>query len=200
MQPRPGRIPRSRQRIDAGGRAPGPSGDHMRRSMPKNPRVVTRRRFLIEAGLVGGAVAGTLRGTSLLALAGCAGASRGPGGPAATPNRWIRVPVSGLVVGEPQRVEFDLGVGGAATTMGRGATWLVLQPDGSVVAFAPSCTHQRCLYDWRATSRNFECRCHPGAFTVDGAVAAGPPPRPLDRYEARPAGPAAVEIGWIDGA
>lgn len=79
----------------------------------------------------------------------------------------------------------------------RGGAWLVREADGSVVAFAPNCTHQLCLYDWEAAEARFRCRCHAGFFDATGKVLGGPPPRPLWRYASRPGSSAdTIELGW----
>jgi nitrite reductase/ring-hydroxylating ferredoxin subunit len=180
--------------------------------MEREPILISRRRFVAGSAALAGAAA--------LSLAGCGGATGGAGGPSPTPNRWIRVSTAGLTAGVPQYVEFDLGSptgaadsaapasgtaapaapasGGAGA--GKGATWLVREQDGSIVAFVPICTHQSCEYDWEASTARFACRCHPGRFSIEGKVLEGPPPRPLWRYETRPAGADAIEIGWIDQA
>jgi len=118
----------------------------------------------------------------------------------------------GLLAGEPLWIEFDTmpGAAGAHPTPARapadslpttrGGAWLALEPDNTVVAFVPNCTHQLCFYDWETASAGFRCRCHEAFFSVDGAVISSPPPRPLWRYETRPAGPDTVEIGWLDKA
>jgi menaquinol-cytochrome c reductase iron-sulfur subunit len=38
---------------------------------------------------------------------------------------------------------------------------------------------------WLPKAELFMCPCHGGVFYKDGAVAAGPPPRPLHRYDVR---------------
>ena len=168
--------------------------------------VLSRRRFMAgSAALVGAAALG---------LAGC-GASAPAATSAATSGNvrtWIPVSTAGLQEGEPQWVEFDVPVGGGASPAvptgappstlpaSRGGAWLVLQPDGSTVAFMPSCPHQRCSYEWDAAGDRFSCRCHRGYFTIDGTVISGPPPRPLDRFEVRQAGVGVVEIGWVGPA
>ena len=50
------------------------------------------------------------------------------------------------------------------------------------VAYSQVCTHLSCAVIYDASSRQLECPCHHGVFAVaDGAVVAGPPPRPLPR-------------------
>jgi menaquinol-cytochrome c reductase iron-sulfur subunit len=55
----------------------------------------------------------------------------------------------------------------------------------TAVAFSLYCTHTGCPIDWVESTQLFFCPCHGGAFHVDGSVAAGPPPRALDRHEVR---------------
>jgi menaquinol-cytochrome c reductase iron-sulfur subunit len=44
-------------------------------------------------------------------------------------------------------------------------------------------THLNCPYYWDNAQKMFVCPCHGGRFDIDGNVLAGPPPRPLDRWE-----------------
>jgi len=67
----------------------------------------------------------------------------------------------------------------------RNAAWVRRDADGEFVAFSSYCTHVACPIRWEAEARLFFCPCHGGAFHEDGSVAAGPPPRPLDRYPIR---------------
>jgi menaquinol-cytochrome c reductase iron-sulfur subunit len=59
------------------------------------------------------------------------------------------------------------------------------------VAMSNICTHLGCRVRWIADQQQFFCPCHNGVFDKDGVVLAGPPPRPLDRYEVK------VEDGQI---
>ncbi len=170
---------------------------------PSELFLISRRRF------VAGSAA--LAGASILGGAGCGAGESGTAAPPATPNRWIPVSIAGLAPGEPRWVEFDTSAAGGAHIPAlprgtpadslpstRGAAWLVLETDGSVAAFLPNCTHQRCFYDWDAGAARFECRCHAGYFGLDGAVIGGPPPRALWRNETRPSGVDSIEIGWVE--
>jgi menaquinol-cytochrome c reductase iron-sulfur subunit len=53
------------------------------------------------------------------------------------------------------------------------------------VALSAYCTHVGCPVRWVAGAQMFFCPCHGGAFFKDGTVAAGPPPRPLERHGVR---------------
>lgn len=54
--------------------------------------------------------------------------------------------------------------------------------------FNVNCTHLGCPVDWRPDAKLFLCPCHGGVFYADGAVAGGPPPRPLYQREWKVAG------------
>ena len=41
------------------------------------------------------------------------------------------------------------------------------------------CTHLGCMVQWEKDKQDFLCPCHAGRYSADGAVTAGPPPRPL---------------------
>jgi menaquinol-cytochrome c reductase iron-sulfur subunit len=65
------------------------------------------------------------------------------------------------------------------------AAWLRRNGEESFVAFAVNCTHLGCPVRWLPEADLFMCPCHGGVFYNDGRTAAGPPPRPLTRYEVR---------------
>src|SRR6478735_3025991 len=65
------------------------------------------------------------------------------------------------------------------------AIWLRRDTPSSFIAFAVNCTHLACPVNWQAQAEIFLCPCHGGVFYGDGRVAAGPPPRPLPRYDVR---------------
>lgn len=53
------------------------------------------------------------------------------------------------------------------------------------VAMSNLCTHLACRIRWIPEEDGFFCPCHNGVFAKDGSVVAGPPPRPLDRFETK---------------
>ena len=67
----------------------------------------------------------------------------------------------------------------------RTAAWLRRDSATSFTVFAVNCTHLGCPVSWLEDARLFLCPCHGGVYNGDGSVAAGPPPHPLLRYEAR---------------
>jgi menaquinol-cytochrome c reductase iron-sulfur subunit len=142
---------------------PGPAFDP--RSTP-----VPRRSMLVLMGA--GAVVAT--GGLGAVLAACAG-------PPVTVT--LEVDPESLVAGIPVEVKFSVKPGGGDAIPG--STWLVRQADGQLVAFDPRCTHGLCRYNWTPDTTRFKCQCHEGEYTLDGAVAAGPPPKPLMRFPVR---------------
>jgi cytochrome b6-f complex iron-sulfur subunit len=59
---------------------------------------------------------------------------------------------------------------------------LVLKTNEGVVAFSRRCTDLGCLVSWNKEREQFVCPCHQGVFDKTGLNIAGPPPRPLDRF------------------
>jgi glycine/D-amino acid oxidase-like deaminating enzyme/nitrite reductase/ring-hydroxylating ferredoxin subunit len=53
-------------------------------------------------------------------------------------------------------------------------------PDGTVHAVSPTCTHLGCRVAWNRAERSWDCRCHGSRFAPDGTVLEGPAVRPLD--------------------
>ena len=73
--------------------------------------------------------------------------------------------------------------------------WINTEEEISVYALTPNgqdyivmsnvCTHLGCRVRWIPEKDSFFCPCHNGVFAKDGTVVAGPPPRPLDRFESK---------------
>jgi menaquinol-cytochrome c reductase iron-sulfur subunit len=58
--------------------------------------------------------------------------------------------------------------------------WVIRHSASEVTVFSPICPHLGCHYNWDPQSQRFMCPCHGSIFTIDGQVAGGPAPRPLD--------------------
>lgn len=78
----------------------------------------------------------------------------------------------------------------------RNAAWVRRDGPEELVAFSIYCTHTGCPVDYVQDAGLFICPCHGGIFDRDGAVSAGPPPRPLDRPAVR-VRDGRVEIGTV---
>lgn len=60
---------------------------------------------------------------------------------------------------------------------------LIRTPAGEFRAFSAICTHLGCIVQYRPDLRHIWCACHNGHYDLYGRNIAGPPPRPLERYQ-----------------
>lgn len=102
-------------------------------------------------------------------------------------TEWVEAgEVDRLPLGVPEEVAFRrIRKDGWRISSEKASAWIVRRPDGTVIAFAPQCTHLGCAYHWDEQKQNFLCPCHSSTFGLDGKVLSGPAPRPLDRYAVR---------------
>ncbi|MHB8533524.1 MAG: QcrA and Rieske domain-containing protein, partial [Solirubrobacteraceae bacterium] len=63
--------------------------------------------------------------------------------------------------------------------------FLIKSESGGVRALSSTCTHLGCHVSFDAAAKVFKCPCHGGVYSPDGAVLAGPPPRPLPALPTR---------------
>jgi len=56
--------------------------------------------------------------------------------------------------------------------------------NGELRAFAATCTHLSCTVQFRQDLEHIWCACHNGHYDLHGRNISGPPPRPLEAYEA----------------
>ncbi|MBI2952774.1 MAG: ubiquinol-cytochrome c reductase iron-sulfur subunit [Chloroflexi bacterium] len=147
---------------------------------PPDPQVVSRRSFLaLGIAAIGGFIGAALG----IPLAGYAVS------PALQQRKqeWSAVgPISDFSVGQPKKVEYSAFKkdGWIEETVTKPA-WVIARENGEITVFDPRCTHLGCAYRWDDGRKLFLCPCHDAVFDIDGKVVSGPPPRPLDRLEAR---------------
>jgi menaquinol-cytochrome c reductase iron-sulfur subunit len=103
------------------------------------------------------------------------------------PEKWIRVgAVDDFEIGKTVNVPYpDPSPLPWAGITSNGAAWLRREGKAQFTAFSVNCTHMGCPIRWLAKAELFMCPCHGGIYYKDGTVAAGPPPKPLVRYEVR---------------
>lgn len=148
--------------------------------IPSAQETYSRRRFLARMAMAFSAMGAAVVGIPVL------GAFLGP---IFQKYRaaWRSVgPVDSFAVGQTVQVTFENAhplpwAGVTAKT----AAWLRRTSEGEFVAFAINCTHLGCPVRWLPDAELFMCPCHGGVYTSDGAVAAGPPPRPLFHHQVR---------------
>jgi menaquinol-cytochrome c reductase iron-sulfur subunit len=94
--------------------------------------------------------------------------------------------VEDLPEGEPTLFSFTRTkqVGWERTANSYGV-YVMRMANGELDVFSNVCTHLSCRVSWKDEVQEYVCPCHDGRFAKDGSVVAGPPPRPLDRYEYR---------------
>ncbi len=146
--------------------------------MAEDKSKISRRKFLTyvvngAAGFVTAAIAYPLIGYFL------SPAGKKSQNPTIPITRTDRIPV-----GVPTFVRFEERMPDAwvITTESEGV-WVSTKDGKNFILFDPHCTHLRCPFYWDEQKRVFVCPCHGGEFDIDGKVLAGPPPRPLDRWQ-----------------
>jgi menaquinol-cytochrome c reductase iron-sulfur subunit len=104
-----------------------------------------------------------------------------------TPQLWRGVgKVTEFKVGQTVKVTFeDSSPLAWAGVTANSAAWLRRVNETEFIAFAINCSHLGCPVRWLQDANLFLCPCHGGVYYADGRVAAGPPPRPLTRYNVR---------------
>lgn len=158
-----------------------------RERTPRPRPSISRRQFLARTlGWVTGAIAAMLGIPAVVAAV--APALR------REEDQWS--PVGRL--GEPEGGEPDLAVQGRPhlthftslvedaylrATPRDAAVYVVNHGGGRFTVFDVRCTHLGCPVTWEEADQEFFCPCHAGVFDAQGRVVAGPPPRPLDRFE-----------------
>ena len=56
---------------------------------------------------------------------------------------------------------------------------------GSLIVLSAVCTHLGCTVPWVEGEKKFICPCHLGTFSPEGRLISGPPPRDMDRLQAK---------------
>jgi len=139
-----------------------------------------RRRFLSYAGgLLTALIAAALALPLVRFFVGDAFASK--------PARWLKLGSRREVrLNQPQLFHVSyLDTDGWRQTTRRQAVYVVTHDAETYTLVSNICTHLGCPVSWDEDAGLFLCPCHGGAFSIDGNVVKGPPPRPLDRFEHR---------------
>ena len=148
----------------------------------KSDYLISRRQFVGSVIGVLGAVMTALVGVPVIAYL-ISPAARKQGG-----FQWTSLgPASALQPGVPTPFSFSQlrEVGWKRTKINHTVYVVSDESENSLVAFSDVCTHLSCKVRWIADEGIFFCPCHAGRFDRDGNVISGPPPRPLNRYEAK---------------
>ena len=149
-------------------------------SPTETPEEISRRRFFekLSVGLIG--LCSAIVGLPLLGFI--------------VAPFFRKVPEKWVTLGKPD--DFQIGKTVAVTVTdpssllwagvtAKSAVWLRRVDEDSFIAFSVNCTHLGCPVRWLPDADLFMCPCHGGVYYSDGNVAAGPPPRPLFRFDVR---------------
>ncbi len=100
-------------------------------------------------------------------------------------EQWISLgPVDEYEIGVPKPFNFTrTQVNGWERTSSSYGGFVVRQSETEFKVLSNICTHLGCRVAWDEAESAYICPCHDAAFTANGEVISGPPPRPLDEYE-----------------
>ena len=82
----------------------------------------------------------------------------------------------------------DLHEGGMKKILIGGKPVGIIKSSEKLYALSLICTHLGCIVNWHPEQNRLICPCQPAKYDLNGAVVAGPPPRPLPSYEVKVTG------------
>jgi menaquinol-cytochrome c reductase iron-sulfur subunit len=158
-----------------GGRYTGPvAGDATPDVDPHDdPAYITRTKFLSGVAIVAG---GVLTAAILVPVIGFAVADT------VQEEEWRWVDV-GPLRDFPDGEVGSIAVSGPTPESDRRC--YVRHKEGALIALWNRCAHVGCPVAYSAGGDVYACPCHGGAYDSLGLVTAGPPPRPLDRFDVK---------------
>jgi Rieske Fe-S protein len=155
-------------------------GEHALAEAYRDTSQLSRRRFL---GLASGALGVLVAAALGIPLAGFyIGNVFRP-----KKERWLKLgSVAGMEPGEPKLFHSSyIDLDGWRQTTRRQTAYAVTADGHTYTVFSSACTHLGCPVHWDEQAKLFLCPCHGGAFSLDGKVVQGPPPRPLGQLKHR---------------
>jgi Rieske Fe-S protein len=147
---------------------PPPVHDHS-----DDPGYVTRTKFLTGIALVTG---GVMTAAILVPVIGFAAAD------SLKEEDWQWVDI-GPLSDFPDGQTSSLAVSGPSPESDRRA--FIRHQEGAIIAIWNRCAHLGCPVAYSQGGDVYSCPCHGGAYDSLGRVTAGPPPRPLDRFDVK---------------
>ena len=158
-----------------GGRYTGPvAGDATPEGDPHDdPAYITRTKFLSGVAVVTG---GVVTAAILVPVVGFAVADSVQ----EEEWQWVDVgPLSDFSDGEVT----SIAVSGPSPESDRRC--YLRHKEGAIIAIWNRCAHLGCPVAYSPGGDVYACPCHGGAYNSLGLVTAGPPPRPLDRFDVK---------------
>lgn len=139
-----------------------------------------RRKFLTRTIHVGGAAVAACLGVPAVVTVLSPALKREMG------PRWVRVGLlDGFPIGSTKGALIEVARDDWARSLRTQLLYVRREAAGEIAAFSRKCTDLSCPVTWDAGSETFLCPCHGGIFDREGVPMAGPPSRPLFRYEHR---------------
>lgn len=98
---------------------------------------------------------------------------------------WVSLgALDGYPIGLPTLFSFTrTKVNGWERTTNSFGVYVLRKSTSELVVLSNVCTHLSCRVKWNEEVEAYLCPCHDAQFSIDGDVAYGPPPRPMDVYE-----------------
>lgn len=158
-----------------GGRYQGPIASESAPAQDPHddPAYISRTKFLTGVALVTG---GVMTAAILVPVVGFATADSVQ----EEDWRWVDVgPLSDFPDGQTT----SIAVSGPFPESDRRA--FVRNADGGITAIWNRCAHLGCPVAYSEGGDSYSCPCHGGSYDSQGRVIAGPPPRPLDRFDVK---------------
>jgi menaquinol-cytochrome c reductase iron-sulfur subunit len=142
---------------------------------------LSRRNFMQSAIWGIGGLIGIVFGASAVAYV------VGPSLKKQQTETWVRLgPTSKVELGVPTLFTYTVQTQTGWIENTEEVSVYVLTMDArTYIAMSNICTHLGCRVRWITDQDKFFCPCHNGEFDIEGDVIAGPPPRPLDRYDVK---------------
>lgn len=140
----------------------------------------SRRNLLQSVVMFGGGVLAAIMGIPAVV------ASLSPAFAGRSSNRWRLVGRLGdFPIDEVQQADVRVGRSDSSRSLTEKGVYVWRKSGDEVVVFSRNCTDLSCPVNFDSGSECFFCPCHGGIFAKDGAPLAGPPKRPLFRYQHR---------------
>ena len=97
-----------------------------------------------------------------------------------TPPKVAEAPTSQVLAGKLSELPPNTG---KVFRFGSRPGIVIRTANGDLRAFSAVCTHLACTVQYRKDLQHVWCACHNGHYDLNGVNIAGPPPRPLERYQ-----------------
>ena len=146
--------------------------------MAKSPNLSRKEFVTLTVGALGSVIAGIVGIPAVGYLLSPALQAK------SSKESWIPLgPLENYPIGTPTLFTFTRSkINGWEKSVNSYGIFVVRKSDTEVEIFSNICTHLACRVNWSEERQQYLCPCHDAQFTIDGQVAGGPPPRPLDKF------------------